>query len=117
MSNNENQQRKFSSGAVRESSADKGRFDLLPPRALFLLAKHFQIGAERYGERNWEKGMPVSVFIDSGFRHLIQFMSCKENEDHLVAAAWNLLAAIETRERIKEGILPNELNWKPEPEK
>uniref|UniRef100_UPI001E4FF338 dATP/dGTP diphosphohydrolase domain-containing protein n=1 Tax=Acetomicrobium sp. S15 = DSM 107314 TaxID=2529858 RepID=UPI001E4FF338 len=33
------------------------RYDLIPSDALRELAKVYTVGAEKYGERNWEKGM------------------------------------------------------------
>jgi hypothetical protein len=102
--------RKFKSGAVREALGDKGRMDLLPPRALIELSKHFQQGARKYEERNWEKGMPLSQFIDSGMRHLAKLMMGRHDERHDRAAAWNIMCFLETVERIKEGILPRELD-------
>ena len=35
----------------------KGRCDLLPPNALLRLARHFENGSKKYGDRNWEKGI------------------------------------------------------------
>lgn len=96
-------------GAVRESREGKGRFDLLPPLALRQVALQCEVGAKKYGERNWEKGMPLSWMLDSGLRHLCQFLAGEEDEDHLRAAAWNILAALEIRERVRKGQLPEEL--------
>lgn len=55
----------FESGAVRDMQEGKGRMDLLPPLGLIRLSKHFEQGAKKYGERNWEKGIPIKSFIDS----------------------------------------------------
>lgn len=91
--------RKFSSGAVRDMAEGKGRCDLLPAAALLRLAKHFEAGAKKYGERNWEKGIPLWCFIDSAMRHLLKYMDGQTDEDHLCAAAWNLLCAMWTEEK------------------
>jgi hypothetical protein len=101
----------YASGAVRDSGHGKGRFDLLPMRAIKAIARVMEVGAGpgAYGERNWEKGVPVHRFIDSAFRHLSNVMSGMVDEAHLDASAWNLLCAIELIERIKEGLLPKEL--------
>lgn len=90
----------FESGAVRDMQEGKGRCDLLPAAAILRLSKHFEAGAKKYGERNWEKGIPVNSFIDSSIRHLMKYMLGEHDEDHLVAAAWNLMCALEMEERL-----------------
>lgn len=75
-----------------------------------MLARHFETGAEKYGSNNWLKGQPLSWFLDSACRHLVQYSSGETGERHDVAACWNLLALIETTERIRIGELPEELN-------
>lgn len=100
----------FVTGAVRDIQIGKGRFDLLPPKALLRLAKHYERGCQKYGDRNWEKGIPFSRYIDSALRHIIKFLDGQVDEDHLVAAAWNLMCLLETQERIIKGTLPKELD-------
>lgn len=97
-------------GAQRDRARGKGRYDLLMVRALRRVALILEKGAEKYEERNWEKGMNLSIFADSAFRHFCQWLAGMEDEDHLGQAAWNLLAAMETQEMIKAGILPVELD-------
>lgn len=41
----------------RKDDNDKPRYDLLPPEALDALARVLTFGAEKYEDRNWEKGM------------------------------------------------------------
>jgi hypothetical protein len=105
------ERREFASGSVRDQSKGKGRFDLIPPEALRALAIQYELGAAKYGDRNWELGQPiVRSFLDSALRHLTQVLEGKTDEDHLRAAFWNLAGAITMRERVKEGKLPKELN-------
>ena len=92
----------FETGAVRDMAEGKGRCDLLPPLALLRLARHFEAGAEKYGDRNWEKGIPLHSFIDSAIRHVLRYMAGHDDEDHLCAAAWNLMCAMETEEKMPE---------------
>ncbi|MGE3809694.1 MAG: dATP/dGTP diphosphohydrolase domain-containing protein [Gemmataceae bacterium] len=99
----------FATGAVRDQQTGKGRFDLLPAKAMARLAKHFEKGATKYQPRNWERGIPVSRFLDSALRHAFSYIGGEKGEDHLVAAAWNLIAALETESRALEGQLPAEL--------
>ena len=55
-----------------------------------------------YPERNWEKGMPMHVMIDSAFRHLAKYTMGMDDEDHLCAAATNLLMAMWTENHFPE---------------
>jgi len=100
------ERQQFATGAVRDRQAGKGRFDLLPALAVTRLARHFEKGAAKYGDRNWEQGIPLSRFLDSALRHLFAYLAGWDDEDHLVAAAWNLLAALETEARADAGRLP-----------
>lgn len=100
----------FATGSVRDTRAGKGRFDLLPPYALKRLAIHYANGAEKYGDRNWEKGQNLSRYADSAIRHLYAFLGGDRSEDHMAAVAWNALALIETEQRVKAGSLPTDLD-------
>ena len=94
--------RTFNSGAVRDSSEGKGRCDLLPACAILRMAKHFENGAKKYQERNWELGIPISSYMDSAIRHLMKYLDGQNDEDHLCAAAWNCLCAMWTEEKYPE---------------
>jgi len=94
------QRTEFESGAVRDMREGKGRCDLLPAVALLRLSRHFEEGAKKYGENNWQKGIPLWSFIDSGLRHLLEYMDGQTDEDHLCAAAWNLMCAMWTEEKM-----------------
>ena len=85
----------FSTGAVRDMHAGKGRFDLLPWHAIHDVAKHCEEGAIKYGERNVDKGIPQHSLVDSAFRHLKKYWTGETDEPHLRAAAWNILWALE----------------------
>jgi len=89
----------YNTGAVRDRKAGKGRCDLLPGCAILRLARHFENGAKKYGDRNWERGIPISSFIDSALRHIFMYMDGQKQEDHLCAAAWNLICAMATEEK------------------
>jgi hypothetical protein len=103
----------FNTGSKRDTRDGKGRFDLLPMRALQRLARHFEGGAKKYGERNWEKGQPISRYLDSAIRHACKYVQGERDEDHLIAATWNLMCAAETEERIQANLLPKELDDMP----
>ena len=57
------------------------------------VAIHYQDGCNKYGERNWEKGIPVHCYIDSGVRHYLKWLRGDDDENHFRAAVWNLLGA------------------------
>lgn len=64
--------------------------------AILEVAIHFEDGCKKYGERNWEKGIPVSRYIDSAVRHYLKCMRGDNDERHDRAFVWNILCAIWT---------------------
>lgn len=86
---------KFPSGALRDMHTGKGRMDLLPWSAIMEVSKHCEAGALKYGEHNVDKGIPTHSLLDSAIRHAAKYLAGYVDEPHLVAAAWNLLWAIE----------------------
>lgn len=101
---------KHFNGAVRDIREGKGRFDLISPIALKRLASIYERGAKKYDDRNWEKGMTISRFLDSALRHINQYIEGYRDEDHLAQAAWNVFAAIHMEEMVQRGLLPKEIN-------
>lgn len=51
----------------------KPRFDLLPPDALNEVARVFTMGAAKYADRNWEKGMDWGRVYAATHRHMGAF--------------------------------------------
>ena len=66
------------------------------------LAKHFESGAKKYGERNWQKGIPVRCYIDSAVRHYLKYLRGDTDEPHDRAFVWNIVCAIWTCEHKPE---------------
>ena len=100
----------WSTGSQRDTREGKGRFDLLPWEIIEADARYMELGAKKYGDRNWEKGQPLSRYLDSGLRHLTKYMIGHRDEPHLQACRWNLAAYQWTLNRIRENTLPMELN-------
>lgn len=90
---------KFVTGAVRDTGG-KGRCDLLPHSALLRVARHVENSLADHEERNWEKGLPMHCFLDSAMRHVFKYMDGMVDEDHLAAAATNLLMALWTEDHL-----------------
>lgn len=101
--------KEYQTGAVRDTGG-KGRMDLLPMCALMRISRHMEdaikpdpeTGMPHYPERNWEQGLPIHSMIDSALRHLAKYVDGMDDEDHLCAAATNLLMAMWTEEKKPE---------------
>jgi len=60
------------------------------------VSKQYEDGCQKYGDRNWEKGIPVHCYIDSGVRHYLKYLRGDTDEPHDRAFVWNMLGAIWT---------------------
>lgn len=60
-------------GTAQRFDIGKPRFSLIPPYPLEEVAKVLTMGALKYSDRNWEKGMKWTRCIDSLERHLNAF--------------------------------------------
>jgi hypothetical protein len=89
---------KFGTGAVRSSDVEEFRYDLISPIGLREVARACAEGAGKYGDWNWEKGMPVHDLLNHVLAHVYQFLSGDRSEPHLGHAAWGMLAAIHSHE-------------------
>lgn len=59
-------------------------------------AVHFEEGAEKYGENNWQKGIPVERYFDSALRHYYKYLRGDTDERHDRAFVWNILCLMWT---------------------
>lgn len=60
------------------------------------VAKHFEEGCKKYGENNWQKGIPSHCYIDSAVRHYLKWARGNKDEPHDRAFVWNILCCIWT---------------------
>lgn len=72
------------------------------PQMLLEVSKHFEEGATKYGERNWEKGIPAHCYIDSAVRHYLKWYMDLIDERHDRAFCWNILCLAWTLEHRPE---------------
>lgn len=63
---------------------------------LLEVSKHFEEGAKKYGEYNWQKGIPTHCYIDSAVRHYLKYLRGDIDEPHDRAFVWNILCCIWT---------------------
>lgn len=95
----------FATGMVRDSAQKDLRPDLLPEGMLVRWAELMGRGANKYGERNWEKAETeeeLARFRASAFRHFVQwFYGLNTEEDHAAAVFFNVAGAEYVKARLK----------------
>lgn len=72
---------------------DKLRYDLISFPALEELCKVYSLGAKKYADRNWEKGIMYSRILAAMLRHITAWvmgetLDKESNLHHLAHAAW-----------------------------
>lgn len=100
----------FGTGSQRDTQEGKGRYDLIPTSVLHRLAVHYENGAAKYGDNNWQKGQSLAQYFNSATRHLNAIKDADLSEDHFAAAIWNIAAMIHHIDAILDGKLPEELD-------
>lgn len=81
---------------AHKSSLETTSRDVIVANTLLDLSLHYKRGAEKYAERNWEKGIPAHSFIDSAIRHLCKELLDWKDEPHDIACLWNVVGLIWT---------------------
>ena len=97
----------FENGEVRlvneQTGGEKGtklaRFDLIPGEAMWTVAEHYGIGAEKYADNNWRRGYNWSLSLAALERHLQQFKAGEDYDDetgspHMAAVVFHALALL-----------------------
>lgn len=93
----------FKSGMRRDTTEGKPRYDLIPLSMLKRLAELYARGAEKYGDSNWtlaNSEEELQRFKASAFRHFVQWQMGEVDEDHAIAAVWNIFAYETIKEKI-----------------
>ena len=108
------ERKKFNSGMRRDTQKDKPRFDLINPldlpyneTLLYRWAMLMFRGAEKYGNRNWEKANSqeeLDRFKSSAERHFRQAMDGETDEDHFAAVLFNLNAIVYLQYKLNDNI-------------
>lgn len=70
--------------------------------AILEAAKQYEDGARKYNDRNWENGIPLHCYIDSGVRHYLKYLRGDTDEPHDRAFVWNMLGALWTQKNKPE---------------
>lgn len=77
----------------------EARFDLIPWDALWYVARVFGKGAEKYAERNWERGLKYGAVAGARDRHNALFAAGQDFDEesglpHLAHSAWHALVLL-----------------------
>jgi len=93
----------FTAPTGRKDDGGKLRYDLIPARPLGELARVYTIGAKKYADRNWEKGLQWGRVFAAMMRHAWAWWSGQtydplDGQHHLASVAWCALALIEYEE-------------------
>lgn len=80
--------------------AGKVRWSLMPIHALNEIARNFTIGAKKYADHNWRKGMSYERLNDALMRHLTAFRAGERNDaeigvHHLACVGFYVLVLLE----------------------
>jgi len=83
-----------------KNDAEKLRYDLIPPEPLARVAFVYTMGARKYTDHNWRKGMAWSRVIGAAMRHLEAFrrgvsIDPKDGQHVLASVAWCALTLME----------------------
>ena len=70
--------------------------------ALIEVSIHYQQGSIKYAERNWQKSLPTSSFLDSAMRHACKYLRGDKDERHDRAFIWNILGLLWTKKHHPE---------------
>lgn len=101
-----------SDGVQRDAQQGKTLYPLMFPRdvpmkeqLIVRVAELYTRGAEKYGDRNWEKSSASDTLghhLEALWRHFMNFVfDVQDGEDHAAAIVWNINAVELTRRNLK----------------
>lgn len=94
----------FASGMVRDIAEDKIDFSLALDGPMFRrYAEHLTAGAKKYAKRNWMQAdgqEELDRFMESAFRHFLQWYQGDRDEDHAAAVIFNINGAEYVRDKM-----------------
>jgi|TARA_R110000744_G_scaffold155563_2_gene270904 hypothetical protein len=101
-------------GTKFDKGEDKLRYDLIPVYPLAELARVYTIGAKKYDDRNWEKGLHWGRVFRALCSHAWKWWGgekydSEDGQHHLASVAWCALALIEY-ERTSKGTDDREIH-------
>ena len=99
---------KYKTGAIRDDRTGKPNYMAVSFTARHRYVIYMTKMAEKYGEGNWRKGIPVESYEESLLRHISQYFRNKyesgndeKDKDHLSAAIFNIEGIMHAEEMDK----------------
>lgn len=80
---------------------------LITPQLLDRVQALLERGAAKYGEGNWQKGMPLHDTYDSLIRHALYAWMGDNTEDHLAAIVANVMFIMHTEQKLVNSDYPS----------
>lgn len=99
----------YPSGMRRDVQDEKIDYTLLPSFMLDRWAEHMTKGAKKYGRHNWQLANSqeeLDRFKASAMRHMMQWLSGQDDEDHASAVMFNISAYEFVKQKL--GDAPND---------
>lgn len=89
---------------LREDKSQKPDFTYLGMvyGASSRISERFMLGEKKYARGNWRMAKELQTYKESATRHLFQYLDGQDDEDHLAAAAVNLIILLDLEEVAKE---------------
>lgn len=93
----------FEGGSFRQKDLGNGVFHCMPVSGIRRLSQRYELGTVKYENGDaYKDGLPTSQCFDHALKHLFEYLDGDNTEDHLAAAAWNILAIMEMEVRKPE---------------
>jgi hypothetical protein len=99
---NKKKYRLFSTGSKRDGNYNKPFIHNFKGYTRIRFGYHMTKGSFRYGDNNWEKGIPSECYLESLDRHLAMYLVGDRTEDHLSAIIFNAQGVMINE--MKEGV-------------
>lgn len=85
--------------AALDEAKDYRGLSLLPTDALEALARHYNVGAQKYSANNWRRGYEISKNYAAGQRHMAAWWGGENLDEetgssHLSSALWHVFSMI-----------------------
>jgi hypothetical protein len=83
-----------------EKGRKPARFELIPPASLARVAEVYGVGAAKYADRNWERGVDWSLMFGAMMRHMWLWWGGETDDvesghNHLAHAAFHVLGLMQ----------------------